>query len=187
MNNSYLIVYKHFTLYKILEELNQDLNFEITEAKDERKLKKKIQNLNNYIILAKKKISNLSNQLIFDNYPIKISKLIQNINIEFMKMNFSDQSKVNINNYVIDLNSREIFFGNDKLKLTEKEVNIIIYLSKQNKPVRIEELEKNVWQYQTALETHTVETHIYRLRKKFIKIFKDKNFILSKKNGYQIQ
>ena len=55
MNNSYLIVYKHFTLYKILEELNQDLNFEITEAKDERKLKKKIQNLNNYIILAKKK------------------------------------------------------------------------------------------------------------------------------------
>ena len=74
-----------------------------------------------------------------------------------------------------------------KLKLTEKEVNTIIYLSKKNKPVNIEELEKNVWQYQSDVETHTVETHIYRLRKKILQSFNDQNFILSEKNGYQIK
>ena len=73
------------------------------------------------------------------------------------------------------------------LKLTEKEVNTIIYLSKKGKSVNIDELEKNVWKYQSDIETHTVETHIYRLRKKFQKTFKDENFIMSKKNGYQIK
>ena len=104
-----------------------------------------------------------------------------------MKKNFSDQSKVNINKYTIDLNSREMIYKNLKLKLTEKEVNTIIYLSKKNKPVNIEELEKNVWQYQSDVETHTVETHIYRLRKKIFQSFKDQNFIMSEKNGYQIK
>ena len=74
-----------------------------------------------------------------------------------------------------------------KLKLTEKEVNTIIYLSQVNKPTSIEELQMNVWGYQLDIETHTVETHIYRLRKKILKNFNDKNFILSKKNGYQIK
>ena len=61
-----------------------------------------------------------------------------------------------------------------------------LYLSKKNNPVKINELEKNVWQYQSNIETHTVETHIYRLRKKISQKFKDDNFIVSKKNGYQI-
>ena len=72
------------------------------------------------------------------------------------------------------------------MKLTEKEINTIIYLSKTNKPVSINELEKNVWQYEADMETHTVETHIYRLRKKLYDKFKDKDFIVSKKNGYEI-
>ena len=104
-----------------------------------------------------------------------------------MKNNFSDQSKINVNNYFIDLNSREMSLNDFKLKLTEKEVNTIVYLSKKNKPVNIEELEKKVWQYQSDVETHTVETHIYRLRKKIFQTFKDQNFIISKKNGYQIK
>ena len=77
-------------------------------------------------------------------------------------------------------------FANNKLKLTEKESNIIIYLSKFDKPIGIDELQLKVWGYQSELETHTVETHIYRLRKKILKTFNDKNFIISKKNGYQI-
>ena len=84
-------------------------------------------------------------------------------------------------------NSEELLlYNNLKLKLTEKEVNTILYLSKKNNPVKINELEKNVWQYQSNIETHTVETHIYRLRKKISQKFKDDNFIVSKKNGYQI-
>jgi DNA-binding response OmpR family regulator len=74
-----------------------------------------------------------------------------------------------------------------KLKLTEKEINTIKYLSNSNKPVGIEELQKMVWSYQSDIETHTVETHIYRLRKKILNTFNDNEFIISKKNGYQIK
>ena len=80
-----------------------------------------------------------------------------------------------------------MFSKNIKLKLTEKEINTIIYLSKLDKPVSINELQEKVWSYQSDIETHTVETHIYRLRKKISKTFNDNEFILSKKNGYQIK
>jgi len=80
-----------------------------------------------------------------------------------------------------------MIFNNTKLKLTEKETNTITYLSKVKKPVSVNELEENVWSYQSDIETHTVETHIYRLRKKILSTFNDNNFIISKKNGYQIK
>ena len=89
--------------------------------------------------------------------------------------------------YIIDLNSREMLIKDIKLKLTEKEINTITYLSNTNKPVGIEELQKMVWSYQSDIETHTVETHIYRLRKKILNTFNDDAFIVSKKNGYQIK
>ena len=76
--------------------------------------------------------------------------------------------------------------NNTKLKLTEKEINTISYLSKSSKPVNIDELQEKVWRYQSNIETHTVETHIYRLRKKISQKFKDDKFIISKKNGYQV-
>ena len=75
----------------------------------------------------------------------------------------------------------------NKLKLTEKEINTITYLSKSDKPVSIDELQEKVWSYQSDMETHTVETHIYRLRKKILNTFNDKDFIISEKNGYQIK
>ena len=80
-----------------------------------------------------------------------------------------------------------MLMNNVKLKLTEKEINTIIYLSKSNKPVSIDELQAKVWSYQSEIETHTVETHIYRLRKKIFSTFSDNGFIISKKNGYQIK
>ena len=66
-------------------------------------------------------------------------------------------------------------------------MNTIIYLLKSNKPINIDELQKKVWSYQPDIETHTVETHIYRLRKKILNTFDDNEFILSKKDGYQIK
>ena len=71
--------------------------------------------------------------------------------------------------------------------MTEKEIKTILYLSKISKPVSINELQTNVWGYHIDLETHTVETHIYRLRKKFLQTFKDNEFIISQKNGYEIK
>ena len=75
---------------------------------------------------------------------------------------------------------------NTKLKLTEKEINTITYLSKSDKPVSVDELQEKVWSYQSDMETHTVETHIYRLRKKILNTFDDNDFIISEKDGYQI-
>jgi DNA-binding response OmpR family regulator len=112
--------------------------------------------------------------------------LIEKINIEFLKQQFNNQSELQINKYTIDLNSRELLLKSSKLKLTEKEINTIIYISKSNKPVSIDELQEKVWSYQSDIETHTVETHIYRLRKKILKTFNDNEFIISKKDGYHI-
>ena len=122
-----------------------------------------------------------------DNLPIKIFKLVEKLNVQFLKLQFNEQSEIIIKDYIVNLNSREILLGNIKLKLTEKEINTIIYLSKIKAPVTIDELQRKVWGYQSNIETHTVETHIYRLRKKMFKIFNDENFLISKKNGYQIK
>jgi|TARA_A100001015_G_scaffold40747_1_gene44606 hypothetical protein len=186
MINSNLLIYKQRILFKILAELDQDLNFQILEINNEKSLEQETKKLDNYIIITKKEIFGISHQLIFNQYPVEVSKLVEKINVEFMKKNFEKQSQIIINNYTIDLNARELRSNTTKLKLTEKEINTIIYMSKSKNCVSIEDLEKNVWKYQSDIETHTVETHIYRLRKKILKTFKDENFILSKKNGYQI-
>ncbi len=182
-----LIIYKFNSLYHILEEIGLDFNFKITFEDNEGSLNDKVKNLTNYLIISNKKYLNIENQFILDNTPINIFKLIEKINIEFLKIQFNNQSKVKVNNYIIDLNSREILIDDTKLKLTEKEINTIIYLSKSDKPVSIEELQKKVWSYQSEIETHTVETHIYRLRKKILNTFNDNKFITSEKNGYQIK
>ena len=187
MTNQILIIYKFIELYHIFEELSLDLNFTITFVENEKSLNKKVENLNNYLIISNKKNLNIGNQFVLDNTPINIFKLVEKINIEFLKIQFNSQSEVKVNNYIINLNSREMFANNIKLKLTEKEINTITYLSKSNKPVSVNELQEEVWSYQSDIETHTVETHIYRLRKKIINTFDDNEFIISRKNGYQIK
>ncbi len=187
MSNQNLIIYNFNSLYKILEELSLDLNFNIIHVNNENSLNEKIQKINNYLIIAKKNNLNINNQIILDILPINISKLIEKINIQFLKIQFNSQSQVKINKYIIDLNSREMIFDGTKVKLTEKETNTITYLSKVKKPVSVNELEEIVWRYQSDIETHTVETHIYRLRKKILSTFNDDNFIVSNKDGYQIK
>ena len=187
MSNQSLIIYRFNSLYQILKELEFELNFNIAEVDSVASLNKSVKNLNNYLIITQDKIPNIKYQFIFNFFPIKILKLIEKVNIEFMKNNFINQSNVNINDYVLNLNSRELFKKKKKIKLTEKEVNSIIYLSKINGSVTVHQLEKNVWQYQSNIETHTVETHIYRLRKKIFNNFNDNDFIISTKNGYQIK
>ncbi len=187
MSTHNLIIYKFSELYHILDELSPDLNLKITFIDSESSLREEVKNLNNYLIISNKKYLDINSQYILDNLPINIFKLIEKINIEFLKIQFSSQSEIKVNNYTIDLNAREMLINNTKLKLTEKEINTITYLSKSNKPVTINELQEKVWSYQSDIETHTVETHIYRLRKKIFKTFNDNEFIISKKNGYQIK
>jgi len=182
-----LIIYKFTTLYLILEELGLDINFKTSFVDSKKSLNNKVKNLSNYLIISNKKYLDIDNQFVLENIPIKISKLVEKINIEFLKLQFNSQSHIKLNNYTIDLNSREMIIDSTKLKLTEKEINTIIYLSKSIKPVSIDELQEKVWSYQSDIETHTVETHIYRLRKKILNIFNDNEFIISKKNGYKIK
>ena len=182
-----LIIYKFNSLYHILKELGLDLNFKITFADTKNSLKDKVINHDNSLIITNTKHSDIENHFVLENIPINISKLIEKVNIEFLKLQFNNQSKIRVNNYNINLNSREMLINDTKLKLTEKEINTINYLSKSKKPVSIDELQAQVWSYQSDIETHTVETHIYRLRKKIFNTFNDKEFIISKKNGYQIK
>tara|TARA_Y100000591_G_scaffold13899_1_gene10581 strand:+ start:258 stop:821 length:564 start_codon:yes stop_codon:yes gene_type:complete len=182
-----LIIYNFSSLYHILEEIGLDLNFNIISVDNENSLNEQVSNLNNYLVISNKRHLNINNQFVLDKIPINIFKLVEKINIEFLKIQFNSQSEVIVNKYIIDLNSREMLINDKKLKLTEKEINTITYLSKSNKPVSIDELQEKVWSYQSDMETHTVETHIYRLRKKILNTFNDNEFIISKKNGYQIK
>ena len=187
MSAQNLIIYNFTSLYHILEEISLDLNFKILYFDNEESLNDKVKSLNKYLIVSDKNYPNIVNQFVLKSLPINIFKLVEKINIEFLKLQFNSQSEIKINNYTIDLNSREIFKDDTKLKLTEKEINTITYLSKSNNPVGVDELQEKVWSYQSDIETHTVETHIYRLRKKILGTFNDDKFIISKKNGYQIK
>ena len=186
MNNQNLIIFNFKSLYLILKELEEHLNFKIVESPNVKNLNDKIENSKNYLIILQKKINNIDNQFVLNNFPIKISKLIEKINIQSLKLQFNEKSEFKTSKYTIDLNSRELIGKNDKLKLTEKEANIIVYLSRSSESVSVDQLQFDVWGHRSTLETHTVETHIYRLRKKILKKFNDNNFILSHKNGYKI-
>ena len=183
MNKQNLLIYEFENLYNILDELKSSFNFNIKNIS-----KKDFQNLefDNYLVLCQKKDKAINNQIVFENFPVKITKLLEKINIEFLKKQFNEQSNINIGIYNIDINSRELILEKSKLKLTEKEINTILYLANKNESVSISDLQTNVWSYQAELETHTVETHIHRLRKKIKNKFNDDNLIISTKNGYQI-
>ena len=104
MNNQNLIIYKFTELYQILAELGLDLNFDIIFVESEDILNEKIKNLNNYLVISNKKNLNIGNQFVLDNTPINIFKLVEKINIEFLKIQFNSQSEVKVNNYIINLN-----------------------------------------------------------------------------------
>ncbi len=186
MNNTKLIFFEFSILYQILNELNDFYNLELKYAKDINELKLFIKNNSDYLIITNNVNLKQKNQLILNNFPIEIKKILEKINVSILKNNYKKKSNVKIKNYRIDLNSREISLKNEAFKLTEKEIEIILYLFNSLTPVTIDELQKEIWGYSVELETHTVETHIHRLRKKINSFFKDQNFIISTKKGYKI-
>ena len=120
-------------------------------------------------------------------FPLKIFKLLENINVKIIQQRYSLQSSINIKNYSLNLNSKILKKDGTNLKLTEREIDIILFLNQKKTPIKIDILEKEIWNYSSDLETHTVETHVYRLRKKIKDSFDDENFILSEKEGYLIE
>ena len=185
MNSRILIIYEYQILYQVFNEISESLNFEIIQFNEKDLKEFNFDQKNNYLIISEKKIEGVKNSLILDNLPIKFEKLIEIINIKFLKNKFLDQSHIKIGKYNLDLNSRKISFGNKSLNLTERETNLIIFI-KDKKNVTIKELQKKVWDYSPNLDTHTVETHIYRLRKKMKETFGNESFISNTSDGYSI-
>tara|TARA_B100000989_G_scaffold192350_1_gene145074 strand:- start:3541 stop:4104 length:564 start_codon:yes stop_codon:yes gene_type:complete len=186
MNHKKLIIYEYDSLFNILNEIKENLNFVPIKANKNNIKNIKSDLTSDFIVISKKKLEKTENEIILQDLPYKLNKLIELINIHFLKNKFNLQSNVIIGSYHLNLNSRKIVRNNLHLNLTERETNLIVYLNKSKHPVKINELQKNVWEYVSELETHTVETHIYRLRKKIKEKFGDEDFILSLKEGYKI-
>jgi hypothetical protein len=187
------IVFINFnSLYEILDEIKENLSFKIKQYDSEENLmKENNSNVENSLIILKHNQKLLLNKnhinlLSLNNFPLSLIKLIELINIQLIKLRFNLKSKININDYELNLNSKFFSKNNVTLKLTEKEVEIILYLSENKKKHDVINLQKNIWGYSSNMETHTVETHIYRLRKKIVDKFNDNKFIISDKKGYFI-
>ena len=192
MHNVFIINFN--LLYEILDEIKENLTFKIIRVENEEDFKKNFDlNIIDYLVISKVDHKLLLNDNItgknildFIDLPVSLQKLLEIINIQLIKLRFNQQSKIVIRGYELNLNSKFFSKGNLNLRLTEKEIEIILYLNNTKIKHDVADLQKNIWGYSTSMETHTVETHIYRLRKKISDLFKDETFILSHKNGYFI-
>ena len=182
-----IFIINHNLLYEILDEIKDNFSFKIIRYENQDTFIK-VPNLDiknslfiskfNEKLLLNKDISE-KNFLDLKIFPLPVNELKEKINIQLIKLKFND--------YRLNLNSKFFFKGDLKLKLTEKEMEIILYLNKSKTKHDVLDLQKNIWRYSPEMETHTVETHIYRLRKKISNKFNDKDFILSHLNGYFIK
>ena len=192
MQNVFIINFN--SLYEILDEIKENLSFTIIKIDNEDDFEKKFDlNRLDYLVISKTDhILLLNNNITDKNFldfidlPLSFKKLLELINIKLIKLKFNQQSKIIIKGYELNLNSKFFSKDNLKLKLTEKEIEIILYLNDKKIKHNVADLQKNIWGYAVNMETHTVETHVYRLRKKISDLFKDEKFILSDKNGYFI-
>ena len=192
MQNVFIINFK--SLYEILDEIKENLSFKIIKIENEEDFEKKLDlDRLDHLVISKTDHKLLLNNNItdknfldFNDLPLSFKKLLELINIKLIKLKFNQQSKIIIKGYELNLNSKFFSKDNLKLKLTEKEIEIILYLNDKKIKHNVADLQKNIWGYAVNMETHTVETHVYRLRKKISDLFKDEKFILSHKNGYFI-
>ena len=192
MSKSAVYILNFKDLYNIIYEIKNFFNIELFNFEDAKSIieYQKKRSDKSFIIVTKKKFNQdcINNKQIItiDSLPLNFFTLIEKINSSLLMQQYDFQSNINISGYKLDINSRVLSLNNNKLKLTEREIQIILFLKNQNKPINIDTLQKEVWGYSKELETHTVETHVYRLRKKLKKSFDDQNFIKSDKTGYFI-
>ena len=192
MQNVFIINFN--SLYEILDEIKENLSFKIIKFENKEYFKKKLDlDKIDCLVISKTDHKLLLNDNITDknfldlnDLPLSLKKLLELINIKLIKLKFNQQSNVIIKGYELNLNSKFFSKGSLNLKLTEKEIEVILYLNNTKIKHNVADLQKNIWGYSADMETHTVETHIYRLRKKISDLFKDEKFILSHKNGYFI-
>jgi DNA-binding response OmpR family regulator len=208
MSNIDLSIFGSSTFSSILHELefNKILNFNsLLKFKEKKIIVKilfvdnlKVKEVKNYLLQNEPIILFLNHKnYLKDNdlklldfhvsleLPIEILSFKEILNILITKYSFFKKSKIMVNNYEIDSNERSISKQKIKVKLTEKELELILALN-DNNGLNKSFLLKNIWKHSLDLETHAFETHLHRLRKKINKYFKDKNFIIEKNSLYYL-
>ena len=208
MNNIHLHIIGSESFFNLLDELN--LNYTVSFDKN---LKYKNQNFLVRIIFLEKVHLSEAKKYFLENVPtifllknkdylkknnlkllefhislflpVEILSLREIINILLTKYNFFKKSKIIINDYEIDSNQRVISRNSIQTKLTEKELELILTLNKNNGLKKSFLLQK-IWNHNSDLESHAFETHLHRLRKKIDKFFKDKKFIIEKNSSYYL-
>ena len=212
MNNLTISVFENQIFLEILKELKffsrynikfySDINYFVENYIQQNQLvvffandsnKKKLKKLNEFnlpIIIIGKSIFE-KEELIIENIekidmPFSILNFKKKIISLLAKYEFNKSSLINLGDYLIDKNERKIKKNKIELQLTEKEINFLILFSKSSKPIKKSFFLKNVWNYSQESDTHTIETHIHRLRKKIFEKFKDSNFIKNSDKGYYI-
>ena len=113
----------------------------------------------------------------------EINSIVENITA---KKKFNKNSSIQVKSYLLNKNEKKLFKSKEYIVLTEKEIQLIELLLDKNKPITKDNILSSVWNYASDADTHTVETHIYRLRKKIADKFMDEKFILNNKNGYYL-
>ena len=196
MVNQKLYIINLSNFYDIISEFKEHIDYELLKFDNKEiffdKHKSKSISTENSILIVHEKEYNFfvknvnEDQIIKFKPPVNFFTFIENLNVKFIQKKYQDQSNVNVKDFFLDINSRELKKGKSSLKLTERETDMILFLNNSKKPVNVETLEKEIWHHSSELETHTVETHIYRLRKKIKAEFGNDDLIKSNKSGYII-
>ena len=183
-----ILIFENFKEYSKNDETN---NIIITNLSNFEIIEKLNPSISIPIFYLSNNKNNVSNKTKFQKYeiiyyPFNLKNFIEKINLLYIKSKFADNSNINFLNYNININSKEIFKNKKKLKLTEREKDFLLFLKNSSKPQKIKNILESVWGYSKGIETHTVETHVHRLRKKFLNTFGDNNLIKNNKKGYYI-
>ena len=196
MVNQKLYIINLSNFYNIISELKEHIKYELQKFENKEiffdQYKSKSISIENSILVVPEGEYNFfvkdinEDQIIKCKPPINIFDFIENLNVRFIQKKYQDQSNIIVKDFFLDINSRELKKNKISLKLTERETDMILFLNKSKKPVNVSTLEKEIWQHSSDLETHTVETHIYRLRKKIKAEFGNDELIKSNKDGYTI-
>tara|TARA_B100000029_G_C17544034_1_gene947796 strand:+ start:740 stop:1363 length:624 start_codon:yes stop_codon:yes gene_type:complete len=207
MNDISIAIFDNKIFFQIISEIKLFSQFKIKHYEDFELCIKEASKENQLAVffnqsVNKLKKNNLSVLLISKNLP-KSDKLpegtLEHLRMPFtiiefkkkiislaVKAKFKKNSLINLSNYIIDKNERKIRKDGLELQLSEKEIDFLILFSKSKNPISRNMVLKKVWNYSIESETHTVETHIHRLRKKILEKFDDNNFIKNNNKGYYI-
>jgi len=207
MNTFTISIFGNKTFFEIIKEIKLFSKYKIKYYENLNLCEKEVERKNHVVVLfadSLKEIKKYNFPLILIDSSLKFKNATENNMVEYIKTpftildfkkkiiylnsrnEFKKNSLINLNNYIIDKNERKIIKNNIELKLSEKEINFLILFTQNSDPINRNLVLKKVWNYSENIETHTLETHIHRLRKKILERFGDNDFIKNNKKGYYI-